>query len=540
MSPSSSTPAISNSSMNTPANSSSPALTPTSPSSTAPTTTPTSASTVPEGTTNAFSPTSPSSTAPTTTPTSASTVPEGTTNASSPTSPSSTAPTTTPTSASTVPEGTTNASSPTSPSSTAPTTTLTSASTVLEGTTNASSPTSPSSTAPPTTKIMTTTPTPTTTPTTPPTTTTIPTTMPPKVPGMTCENGGTYDGIKCNCDETYYYGPHCEFAVEAVTIETYNRTVDVTARITNEKLTENLKDTSTVEYKTFSTNFKQQMFKLYKGVDGYKDVDIISLTEGSIIVDYKVILEIKAVAAGEEKNDRYKDAVNNITSIMMSTTCTKNETGNENCSGGFQFDTNSLKVRNVSIEEDLTKADLCKSLGDLIQFYELYIDEKDAVSCISICNSLAKGFVNCTKNGKCELLNSGPSCFCLSTEEYLYTGSHCKIVINKYGLYGGIAAALLVLVIVITTLTVFVIRRKGKQQKEWDSKQDLVDKWFDDDVEWHAPEGFTVARPESVNWEGLESRESASGTGSSNFTPSLTNVNTTVEVKFCRPQISIT
>ncbi|NWU40635.1 MUC3A protein, partial [Hylia prasina] len=226
----------------------------------------------------------------TTTPSTTTTVPTTTTTSSTTTTVPTTT-TTTPTTTSTVPTTTTTTTSTTS---TVTTTTMTPTTTLTVPTTTTSSPTS---TVPSTTTTITTTTKSTTTSTTR-TTLTSP-----------CQNGGTWKDGQCLCPGGFQ-GAFCQEATcqngspgvggghQGLSLTgspllgqvTINATVDMTTKVYNRNFTEELNDTSSPAYREFEATFQETMKKIYGHIKGYQSVEIQSLRNGSIVVDYKVIL----------------------------------------------------------------------------------------------------------------------------------------------------------------------------------------------------------------------------------------------------------
>lgn len=56
--------------------------------------------------------------------------------------------------------------------------------------------------------------------------------------------------------------------------------------------TSELNDNTSEAYMNFRKTFQNQMQKIYQNVQGFKDVKILSLRNGSIVVDYLVLLEL--------------------------------------------------------------------------------------------------------------------------------------------------------------------------------------------------------------------------------------------------------
>ncbi|XP_067879674.1 mucin-17-like [Heterodontus francisci] len=174
----------------------------------------------------------------------------------------------------------------------------------------------------------------TTTPTTTRSTTTTTTATNP------CQNGGIWNGKKCECTDSYS-GTYCEFVKDSIEIETVEATINASVKITSETYSDKLKDNKSEEFKAFSDNFEEQMNIIYRGIEGYSGVRILSIRNGSIIVDHDVII---TVSNSEFSPDFLTDTVKEIEKNLKNTTCT-NSTGapkSENSqSAGLEYKSSS-------------------------------------------------------------------------------------------------------------------------------------------------------------------------------------------------------
>ncbi|KAM9501943.1 mucin-17-like [Guaruba guarouba] len=96
-------------------------------------------------------------------------------------------------------------------------------------------------------------------------------------------------------------------------------------KVENWEFTLELQNKSSASFQAFEKEFKEQMRDLYKYIEGYQDVLIQELTQGSIVVNYMVLLK---VPASTKANETLKTISNElINAITSSTTC------NESCKG---------------------------------------------------------------------------------------------------------------------------------------------------------------------------------------------------------------
>uniref|UniRef100_A0A8C5QM05 SEA domain-containing protein n=1 Tax=Leptobrachium leishanense TaxID=445787 RepID=A0A8C5QM05_9ANUR len=132
----------------------------------------------------------------------------------------------------------------------------------------------------------------TTTTTTTITTTTTTTSKSNQYPGqVNCPNGGIFDGYKCICLDMFF-GPLCESIENSVHVgRTTDLTVNVVHSIVNVEFIAELSDTFSNEYKDFVKDHQLMMMELFRDLPGFKDTIVLSLRQGSVIVDYSVIVE---------------------------------------------------------------------------------------------------------------------------------------------------------------------------------------------------------------------------------------------------------
>nr|XP_025977948.1 mucin-3B-like [Dromaius novaehollandiae] len=70
----------------------------------------------------------------------------------------------------------------------------------------------------------------------------------------------------------------------------------MTAKVENRDFTADLNNKSSKAFQDFEREFKQQMAELYQSITSYRGVEIHSLRNGSVIVNYTVLLEVPATA----------------------------------------------------------------------------------------------------------------------------------------------------------------------------------------------------------------------------------------------------
>ncbi|XP_075061139.1 mucin-17-like [Mixophyes fleayi] len=116
----------------------------------------------------------------------------------------------------------------------------------------------------------------------------------------------------------------------------------------------------------------------------------------------------------------------------------------------------------------------------------------------------------------------------------MYTGQNCTGKILKSGVYGGISAAIVILIISIATVVYFLI--KANQNEKGDPfARDEDDKWYQDNEDSYVNRGFSSLGMGQAFGEGSSVGSEIS---KEKFTPNLETVDTTIQVKIQRPQVS--
>ncbi|CAJ0964576.1 unnamed protein product [Ranitomeya imitator] len=142
---------------------------------------------------------------------------------------------------------------------------------------------------------------------------------------------------------------------------------------------------------------------VYKDVPGYKDVKILSIRNGSVMVDYDVIIEIE-FKSDINVTQQYKDVLKDVETGMSSIVCKSSEDVKiSNCiSDEFQItETNDLKS-----EKELCLTNISAGFQD---FYEPIVGETGLV-CVSQCDAVSTKYTNC-QDGICQIMNNtGPHC----------------------------------------------------------------------------------------------------------------------------------
>ncbi|XP_010212871.1 PREDICTED: mucin-3B-like, partial [Tinamus guttatus] len=344
-----------------------------------------------------------------------------------------------------------------------------------------------------------------------------------------CQNGGTWEGGLCYCLPNFQ-GNECQLVKENIEINDVNQcsqdffwpgevvvnaTVEMKAKVTNQIFTEDLRNRSSPAFQDFEEKFKDQMDVLYKNILGYQGVVVLNLTEGSIVVDYKVILKIPVTST---LNSTTESIVKDLVSIInTSDTCC--ETDPSLCS--FCFNSTFTNVTSYTVDdvdEDLCDGQVPEEFKDQ---YSVVLT-KDGVICATRCDQRVANPYTCT-HGTCYVDRSGPLCECSDQAAFWYMDKTCSSRLSKVGVAVGVPVA--VLVIATTVFTIFLIRtqRKNTEYREkLSSRSELYD---DEDENWSSPHGFGTSN-QAASWEGSETP---------NVYISLENVDTSRQIRIQKP-----
>ncbi|XP_040197679.1 mucin-3B-like [Rana temporaria] len=166
------------------------------------------------------------------------------------------------------------------------------------------------------------------------------------------------------------------------------------------EFTENLKDNTSDEYKTFEYDFRINMTIVYKNVTGFEDVKILSISKGSVIVLHEIIVRLlykqnENIAAQFEKT--LKDVKENLNEL--------NKTCEANTAMCIAFEVTSTK-------DPISEEEQCRQKVDddgLKDFYTAEFENGNLI-CVSHCGKQSPRFKDC-HNGTCQIEKwTGPRC----------------------------------------------------------------------------------------------------------------------------------
>ncbi|VFV18695.1 intestinal mucin [Lynx pardinus] len=206
-----------------------------------------------------------------------------------------------------------------------------------------------------------------------------------------CQNGGKWDGLKCHFPSIFH--GYCWNTVGAEG--------DMEGSV-DQEISPDLNDNTSKAYEDFSDTFWDQ--KIYQNVQGFKDVEILSLRNGSIVVPFSLQLE--------SEYEKVK-------------TVLKEELQNVSHNGGscrtLCFRPDSIKVTNDTRKE-LTLEAICRRAT--AKGYEDFFFpsvEENRLCCVTKCTSGVDGAIDCHQ-GQCLVERISPARRCFSTDTRWFSG----------------------------------------------------------------------------------------------------------------------
>lgn len=252
--------------------------------------------------------------------------------------------------------------------------------------------------------------------------------------------------------------------------------------------TSELNDNTSEAYMNFRKTFQNQMQKIYQNVQGFKDVKILSLRNGSIVVDYLVLLELPFSVQMESTYENVK------TTLKKELQNASQDQDNCQNNQALCFKPDSIKVNN-NTKTELTLEAICRRAAP--QSYEDFyfpLVEKNKLRCVTNCTSGVDGAIDCNQ-GQCFLERSGPSCRCFFTDTHWFSGPRCEVAIAWKALVGGLVGAGALLLLLVAP-SVFVVcsrsRRKNGQGRggSLDNDTRWLEMWDENTVGTFTNSGF--------------------------------------------------
>lgn len=284
-----------------------------------------------------------------------------------------------------------------------------------------------------------------------------------------CENGGQWDGRKCQCPSNFY-GSRCELVKEEVVLDTVEAEVGMKVSV-NQEFSEDLNDNTSQAYENFSNSFRSQMKVIYKGVPEFEGVEIQSLRKGSIVVDYVVLLRLPFSSQLSDKYEKVKDVLREELQGVSQKGCQSNQT--------LCFKNDSIEVENTKFTPDF-KALCRQAAAEGYKEFYFPLEENNKLRCVTNCTAGLPTSRDCN-SGQCILEKSGPACRCFSTYTHWYSGSHCEVAVPWRALVWGLTGAGVLLLLLLGMAGGFYVvqrRRAGHSIRSRAREDDSI--WFDD------------------------------------------------------------
>ncbi|XP_019663545.1 mucin-3A [Ailuropoda melanoleuca] len=335
-----------------------------------------------------------------------------------------------------------------------------------------------------------------------------------------CQNGGKWDGFRCHCPSTFY-GSCCEFVADQVDLGTVDTEVDMEVSV-DQEFSPDLNDSTSTAYKDFSDTFRDQKQKNYQNVQGFKDVETLSLGSGSIVVVYLVLLELPFSLQLESEYEKMKtvlkEELQNVS--YNGDSCQNNQT--------LCFKPDSVKVSN-NTRKELTLEAIChRATAKGYEDFYFPLVEENRLCCVTKCTPGVDGAIDCHQ-GQCLLQRSGPACRCFSTDTHWFSGPRCEVAVAWRALVGGlVGVVVLLLLLLLASLSLFVAlsrSRRGGQGggQSWDDDRRWFEIWDEDTVGTFSNLGLEDDR--TVKDE--------------HFQVALENADTNVRVHIQRPEVGL-
>nr|XP_032632398.1 mucin-3B-like [Chelonoidis abingdonii] len=213
-----------------------------------------------------------------------------------------------------------------------------------------------------------------------------------------CQNNGTLQGSQCFCHPAFT-GQSCDVLRNNITIDDVVAVIHISVEVVNAVFNLSLENQSSPDFKAFETRFKNQTEKIYSEIPQYRGLKIISLRNGSIIVDNKIFLAVPY----SSYNNTYTEAVSNVSDRLIHSNCTSNDTDK------LCFKAGATQVNSVN----LNIAAVCQNDSVIPAAYQKYyfpLNVSNTLMCVSNCSSQSPYGPFCKAGEQCYLGAQGPQC----------------------------------------------------------------------------------------------------------------------------------
>ncbi|NWH24848.1 MUC3B protein, partial [Grus americana] len=204
-----------------------------------------------------------------------------------------------------------------------------------------------------------------------------------------CQNGGHWTGTSCLCPPNVD-GTRCEFGASTINITAeLGPSVMMLARVTNRNFSEDMRDTSSIAYRSFVDEFSRMMDRIYHNVSGYRGTRVLTLTRGSVMVNYAVLLHPSARDKPTTNTDRRaRELLEAANAAAQPRNCSHS-------SEGLCFSTSSSRSALANVPA-LNATELCRKYtpANFSRYYYPY-RSGNSLLCVTNCTLNVPGSINC-------------------------------------------------------------------------------------------------------------------------------------------------
>ncbi|NXX19732.1 MUC3B protein, partial [Podargus strigoides] len=195
-----------------------------------------------------------------------------------------------------------------------------------------------------------------------------------------CQNGGRWTGLGCQCPPNVE-GDLCQFGAPTINLTAeLGPSLMMSSRVTNRNYSEEMTDASSAAYRNFTEEFRRTMDEIYRNVSGYRGIRILSLSPGSVVVTYEILLN---PSAGVTSSPAHRDLL-----AMAARNCSQS-------AGGFQA-TNHSSALVTKGQGSSSSPELCRksTLAVFSRFYFPLLTPKGLL-CVTNCTPNHPGTFQC-------------------------------------------------------------------------------------------------------------------------------------------------
>ncbi|NWX74210.1 MUC3B protein, partial [Alca torda] len=204
-----------------------------------------------------------------------------------------------------------------------------------------------------------------------------------------CQNGGHWTGTFCLCPPNVD-GARCQFGASTINITAeLGPSILMLARVTNRNFSEDLRDTLSPTYRSFVDEFSRTMDRIYHNVSGYGGTRVLTLTRGSVVVNYKVMLH--PPAGDQPTTDLHRRA----RELLDAANAAAQPRNCSHSAEGLCFSTSFSRSARAEVPA-LNATELCKkhAPANFSRYYYPYRTQ-NSVLCVTNCTLNVPGSINC-------------------------------------------------------------------------------------------------------------------------------------------------